>query len=143
MAENDTLEWEGIIWTKVGPVPPVNGVLIRCDGCSNRKLTLIQYAAHDPEDAPIVAYWCWDCIQHASAYQGPAEICAWCNKTMHDGKHPATRGICPACAVTFRTEAEAIINPHNDTSDREEPEELLPARRSDEFASRQTPDGGW
>jgi hypothetical protein len=137
------LEWEGIIWARVGPVPPVNGILIRCDGCDRRYPTVVQYAAHDPEDAPIRAYWCWDCIQHASAYQKPQETCAWCDLVMNPGTLPATHGICPACAVSFKAEAQAVVNPHLDTEDREQQDELLPARPSDEFASRQTPDGGW
>jgi hypothetical protein len=82
-----------------------------------------------------------------------AVVCSWCIKTITEGTVPVTHGICGPCEAKFRVEAQAIldradeversVNPHNDTSDREEPEELLPARPSDEFASRQRPDGGW
>ena len=54
-----------------------------------------------------------------------------------------SHGYCEPCGVQFTREAYAIMNPHVDTEDREEPEELLPPRTSAEFAALQRPAGGW
>lgn len=70
------------------------------------------------------------------------EACAWCHAIIKPGTLPATHGICKPCSEKFQKEAEDVVN-NVDTSDDDEPEELLQPRTSEEFASRQTPSGGW